>query len=171
MNKKLVTIVSLIVISSFLFGTIVSAKSENNPFNQIWSAIFDLQSQVDEIEASSGAIRYVYEGTIDLNSDGDVIKTETDDPFSLTSDLHYKAINVPELELNDMPQVDVYVKIYNQNGTIDEMWRKAESIMIGTDRAIAVYDEQTVLINYKMNSSLGNTGYWINGEYKIVVIK
>lgn len=168
-SKRLAVFVSLVVISSFLFGTMVSASSDKNPFNLIWGAIFDLQTQIDEIEASAGSTRIVYQGTIDLSSSGDVIKVVTHD---LTAEYHYALINIPEVELDDMPQVEVYVKLYDQSHVTDDLWRNADTLIIASDHSVVVYDEQSVLINYKTSFSPdGHTTTWISGEYKIVVVK
>lgn len=53
-SKKIVTLASVIVIASFLFGTAVAAALEGKPFKEIWEAIFDLQTQIDEIELTPG---------------------------------------------------------------------------------------------------------------------
>ena len=107
-SKRLVTFVSLVVISSFLFGAVVSASSDKNPFNQLWEAIFDLQTQVDELEASSGTTRTVIEVSIDLEADGDVITYEYSDFLQTSVETHWKRIEAPQIELDDMPLVQIF---------------------------------------------------------------
>jgi hypothetical protein len=164
-TRLIVIVVTATMLSSLLAG-LTFAKNENNPFAQIWNAVFVLQSRVDEIEASS-TTRYVIEGVIDLAEDGDVIS-----PSSELSNVmfHWKTVSVPQLTLDDMPLINVYLK--PPSGEFMDpfdMWRDNGEDW-GYYYLKAVYDEQTIYICYKRVDS-SETTYFINGEYMIVVVK
>jgi hypothetical protein len=59
LNRKYVVVAAVIVLASFLFGTMAAAAPSGRPFEDIWNAIFGIQddvesleAQVDELEAS-----------------------------------------------------------------------------------------------------------------------
>ena len=166
---KRTILIALVVAAAMLTSLFVGftfARDENSPFAQIWSAMFDLQTRVDEIESSS-TTRYVIEGVIDLTQDGDVIA-----PSSELSNVmfHWKIVSVPQLTLDDMPLINVYLKPPSgEFSGLFDMWRDNGEDW-GYYYLKAVYDEQTVYICYKRVDS-SETTYFINGEYKIVVIK
>lgn len=164
-TRLIVIVVTAAMLTSLLAG-LTFAKNENHPFAQIWSAVFDLQSQVDEMEASS-TTRYVIEGVINLTQDGDVIAASSESSNVM---FHWKAVPVSQLTLDDMPLINVYLKPPNgEFSGLFDMWRDNGEDW-GYYYLKAVYDEQTLYICYKRVDG-SETTYFINGEYKIVVVK
>ncbi len=122
--------------------------------------------EVGDSEKTSGAVRYVVEGSFDVEESGDVIET-----FGSTEE-NWKAIPVPQLTSKDMPLVRVYYRPNNTSTSTHEMWRESGEAMDTFPTLSVVYDEQRVLILYKkVYIDYGLTNYLCNGEYKIVVIK
>lgn len=174
-RKKVVILVSVLLIASMLLGTAALAKGEKgNPFQQIWTAIFgiqddveDLQNQIDEIEIEIGAIRYVIEGTFDTTEEGDIVELN-----NIGDEYHWKRITVAQLTFSDMPLVKTYVKPNdNLPSSPHDMWRDAGEGLGSLPTAYTVYDEQSVLIFFKRIRTDGTEDYYMNGDYKIVVIK
>lgn len=206
-KKKMIALISIVVISSTILGTSVLAQktqqSNGQPFQELWNAIFglqddigdlqpqltdlqtqindsqtqvselqsqidDLQTQLDDLHAENETImRTVIEGSFNVTEDGDIIEvTESGD------ELHWKNITVEELTFSDMPLIDVYVKPNNNTVTTPEdMWRNAGEGLGDQPTAYAVFDEQSVLIFYKRILNDGTENYFMNGDYKIVVVK
>ncbi|MEJ2242079.1 MAG: hypothetical protein P8Y18_08055 [Candidatus Bathyarchaeota archaeon] len=135
---------------------------------ELESQIDDLQTQLDDLQAENETIvRTVIEGSFNVTEDGDIIDvTESGD------ELHWKNITVEELTFSDMPLINVYVKPNNNTATTPEdMWRNAGEGLGEQPTAYAVFDEQSVLIFYKRILNDGAENYFMNGDYKIVVVK
>jgi hypothetical protein len=120
---------------------------------------------------AGSAPRYVIEGSFDMAQDGDVIE-----PMGGSRLDHWKRISVPQLTLEDMPLVTVYIKNDLATSTPHDMWREAGEGHGILPTVSAVYDEQSVLICYKRENYpvQGSTLYLFPGEviqYKIVVVK
>jgi len=109
------------------------------------------------------ATRYVIEGSINLTSDGDLIKHIT----GIDSAYHWKRINVTQITLSDMPLVQVFTKpysiIYEDAEDLKQMWKEYSYELY--------YDEGCLYIYYKVITSGQDPNYAINGDYKIVVVK
>lgn len=163
-NKKLVVIFSVFVVSSFLFGTVVSAVSEKNPFNQLWEAIFELQSQVDEIESSSGTTRSVYDVSIDLESDGDFIEEYYQELFQRTQYTHWKIIDIPQIDFADMPIIDVYTKAPFE----DRLWMGENPNWYVANGELYI---QYKYVTVPDSNPADVTVQYFNSEYTIVAIK
>jgi hypothetical protein len=116
---------------------------------------------------AGSATRSVIEGSFNVTQEGDVIEV------SGATESHWKRIPVPQLTLEDMPLVKVYFKPTNLTvSTPHEMWRDVGEGLGALPTVSAVYDEQSVLILYKrVYLDMGETIYYFNGEYKIVVVK
>ena len=118
-----------------------------------------------------GATRYVIEGSFDMAQNGEVIE-----PMGGSRLDHWKRISVPQLTLEDMPLVTVYIKNDLATSTPHDMWREAGEGHGILPTVSAVYDEQSVLICFKRENYAGPglTTYLFPGEfiqYKIVVVK
>lgn len=118
-----------------------------------------------------GATRYVIEGSFDMAQNGEVIE-----PMGGSRLDHWKRIPVPQLTLEDMPLVTVYIKNDLATSTPHDMWREAGEGHGILPTVSAVYDEQSVLICFKRENYAGPglTTYLFPGEfiqYKIVVVK
>jgi hypothetical protein len=50
-KKKSAVLISVFVIASFLFGTLVAASPNGTPFQDLWDAIFGLQNNVDNLQS------------------------------------------------------------------------------------------------------------------------
>jgi len=152
-TKIIIAVVSVVVVASLVAGLALT-------LNQIWNAIYDIQKEL-EIRA----ITYVIEGSFDVTQAGDVVEVMPDTEF------HWKRIPVPQLTLEDMPNIQVYVKTdWDQYAPLDT-WKDvyvAHGIMPSSS---VVYDEQSVLVLYKRVITDLGTDYFFNGEYKVTVTK
>jgi len=153
-TKIIIIVVSVVVVASLVAGLVLT-------LNQIWNAIGDIQ---EELEVRS--ITYVIEDSFDVTQDGDVIEQMTDTVW------HWKRITVPQLTLEDMPNIQVYVKTndWDKYAPLDT-WKDiyvAHGIMPSSS---VVYDEQSVLLLYKRIIADLGIDYFFNGEYKITVTK
>ena len=135
---------------------------------ELESQIDDLQTQLEELQAVNETIsRTVIEGVFNVTEDGDIIEVTASG-----DELHWKNITIEELTLSDMPLITVYVKPNNNTITTPEdMWRLAGEGLGNQPTAYVVFDEQTVLIFYKRILNDGTENYFMNGNYKIVVVK
>ncbi len=154
-TKIVIAVVSIVVVASLVASLVFT-------LNQIWNAIYDIQ---EELEIRS--ITYVIEGSFDVAQDGDVIEAMPNTEF------HWKRIAVPQLTLEDMPNIQVYVKTNDRdNYTPLDTWKDvyvAHGIMPSSS---VVYDEQSVLVLYKrVGTDDGTVDYFFNGEYKVTVTK
>lgn len=121
-NKKIIFVASaLLLLASF---TLVNAETNGQPFLALQDAINNLQSQIDNLRSqisdsdTGGAHRKVYTGTIPsslpstLGDDDKVVDTElTEQGITYRRLDYYKIVTIPEINTNDMPQVDFYVKV------------------------------------------------------------
>lgn len=153
-TKIIIAVVFVVVVASLVAGLALT-------LNQIWNAIYDIR---EELEIRS--ITYVIEGSFDVTQDGDVVEVMPDTEF------HWKRITVPQLTLEDMPNIQVYVKTndWDQYAPLDT-WKDvyvAHGIMPSSS---VVYDEQSVLVLYKRVITDLGTDYFFNGEYKVTVTK
>jgi hypothetical protein len=129
--------------------------------------------------------RYFVEGFFNVTQDGDLIyyTNETDGDYYLYTEEHWKRISVPQLELNDMPSVQVFVtttfvSIENVTEPI-EMWKWYGPVTGGAVHVM--YDEGCVYLQYKNYAEYydalfthewkQDTIYRFDGNYKIVVVK
>lgn len=157
-----------------LATTVLAQDKIGKPFQELWDAIFgieddvvDLQNQIDDIESRNYTMRYVIEGTFNITEDGDTVVSS---PYGYEE--HWKNIDVPQLTFSDMPIVKVYIKPSNNlPSSPHDMWRDAGEGLGDNLSAFAVYDEQGVLICFKRVRADGTENYYMNGDYKIVVIK
>lgn len=103
----------------------------------------------------SPVLKKVYTGTIDISRNGDVIiQTEF-------LRFHWAVISVPEITLNDMPVVDVFVKphpgwLYLYPGVPPNSWVKLGTSDGGLAPGVA-FDEGRVYILYKKELALPST--------------
>ena len=153
-TKIIIVVVSVVVVASLVAGLILT-------LNQIWNAIDDIQ---EELEVRS--ITYVIEGSFDVTQDGDVIEEMTDTAW------HWKRIPVPQLTLEDMPNIQVYVKTndWDKYAPLDT-WKDIYVSHGVMPSSSVVYDEQSVLVLYKRVIFDLGIDYFFNGEYKITVTK
>jgi hypothetical protein len=153
-TKIIIAVVSVVVVASLVASLALT-------LNQIWNAIYDIQEEL-EIRA----ITYVIEGSFDVTQDGDVVEVMPDTEY------HWKRIPVPQLTLEDMPNIQVYVKINDRDKYAPlDTWKDVyatHGIMPGSS---VVYDEQSVLVLYKRFITDLGTDYFFNGEYKVTVTK
>ncbi len=175
-NKQIIILLSTVLLTSLFIGNFALAMNENNPFTQLWNTIFNiqtdvknlqtkttnLQTEINELENTTGTTRTVIKGVFNITANGDVIYS----PSSATS-RHYKKIDVPQLTLNDMPTIQVFVKPFNEYGyypsELYRMWKEPSSPdELG-------YGEGYILLHYKTTNPLQT--YDINSEYIIVVVK
>jgi uncharacterized protein YlxW (UPF0749 family) len=190
----MIVVISVVALLSMIVGTTVlaqktqqstaekSQQSNGQPFLELWNSISGLQSdtgdlqlqidelqtQLDDFQAENETImRYVIEGSFNVTEDGDVIElNDSGDEY------HWKNITVEELTFSDMPLINVYVKPNNNIVTTPEdMWRIAGEGPGTQPTAYAVYNEQSVLIFYKRILNDGTENYFMNGDYKIVLVK
>ena len=118
---------------------------------------------------AGNATRYVIEGWFNTSESGDLTLTDSFGPQT-----HWKRINVPQLTLQDMPSVEVYVKsneptnvtINGQKTTIN-MWVNHHQLIGNPDGIL--YDNGAVYIYYKYTDPASHPA--ITGDYKIVIIK
>ena len=153
-TKIIIAVVSVVVVASLVAGLAFT-------LNQIWNAIYDIQ---EELEVRS--ITYVIEGSFDVTQDGDVVEEMTDTVY------HWKRISVPQLTLEDMPNIQVYVKTNDRDkfAPLDK-WKDVYATHGVMPSSSVVYDEQSVLVLYKRIITDLGIDYFFNGEYKITVTK
>jgi len=153
-RKIIIAVVSVVVVASLVAGLALT-------LNQIWNAIYDIQGELE-----TKAVTHVIEGSFDVTQDGDVVEVMTDTVY------HWKRIPVPELTLDDMPNIQVYVKTNERDKyTPLDTWKDvyvAHGIMPSSS---VVYDEQSILVLYKRVITDLGIDYFFNGEYKITVTK
>jgi hypothetical protein len=122
--------------------------------------------------------RYVIEGTLDVEQDGDMIKSHNiGDEY--VQYYHWRKIDVPQLTLADMPLVNVYLRTVAEDdvGVLSStlLWKDAlegwDSIIRNTGPV--VYGDGCVYIFYKISTD--EHGDYnlarITGDYIIVIIK
>jgi hypothetical protein len=131
-----------------------------------------------------GAIRYVIEGSFDVEQNGDLIKY--DETFmGIAIVHHWKKIEIPQLTLSDMPLVRVYLRTTFES--VEEVsqpmqfWRDPVTLYYGyssiTENGGILYDEGCIYVYYKQVSQYPNdvdppyTSYVTNGEYQIDFMK
>lgn len=133
------------------------------------------------LEVTSRATRYIIEGSFDVTEDGDLTKY-VDFGGSSTSEFHWKRIDVPQLELADMPSVQVFVKttfesIENETEPID-LWISPNPNIGWAPHVL--YDDGSIYIEFKeryKSYDIFNeewkqgVAYIMDGNYKIVVVK
>jgi Collagen triple helix repeat (20 copies). len=118
---------------------------------------------------AGNATRYVIEGSFNTSQNGDLTQT------SYGTTTHWKRISIPQLTLDDMPSIEVYVRSTEPvNVTIDgqqttiQPWVRFHQLIGNPDGII--YDQGALYLYYKQTS--GNSTYTaITGDYKVVVIK
>ena len=127
----------------------------------------------------AGARHKVYTGSFDVNASGEEIKTDTDSvdctnplyaTWSKYTYYHWKKIVVPELDLNSMPSIKVYTKLYEDF----DIFPLSGNVWIEmSGYSLTAYTQGNVYILYKYvdqhcNGTLETTPY-LTGEYKIVL--
>ncbi len=159
-SKSIIVLLSVVLLTSFFIGNYALAKNENNPFTELWNALFgvqeaveELQTQVNELEVASGTTRTVIEGSFNVAANGDVIIEIS----GRTN--HYKRIDIPQLTINDMPMLQAFVKPPSISPT-PLLWQQST----------AYCAEGYVLLLYKYVTA-NSTATFMNGEYKIVIVK
>jgi len=154
-KRRIIIIVASVAAAVSLFAGLALA------FSQIWDTINDIQE-----ELQTKAIRYVIEGSFDVNQNGDIIEELTDTEY------HWKRIAVPQLTLEDMPLIQVCVKTNDRDSyTPSDKWKDAYVAHGILPSSSVVYDEQSVLVLYKRVFTDLGVDYFFNGEYKVTVIK
>lgn len=116
-----------------------------------------------------GSNRTVIQGTFNISAPGDVIYNYTGG----ADEQHWKKIAVPQLTLNDMPLVEVYVKINSTYPGLSEPkqeWVEANHTPTWLFGGNVRLEEGYVNLFFKTVDS-GSTSYANLGEYRIVVIK
>ena len=153
-TKIIIVIVSVAVVASLFVSLALT-------LNQIWNTIYDIREELD-----IRAITYMIEGSFDVTQDGDVVEVLG------ATDYHWKRILVPQLTLEHMPNIQVYVKTNDRDNYAPlNTWKDvyvAHGIMPSSS---VVYDEQSVLVLYKRVSTDLGIDYFFNGEYKVTVTK
>ena len=124
------------------------------------------------LAGAAGASRYVIEGSFNVTQDGELIELW----YEGTEARHYKRIDIPQLTLSDMPSVQVYVKTYVdfvQDEPI-EMWKLHFPEWVRFDEGCVFFKFKTHVEYYDdlfTHAWVIDTGYDIDGNYKIVVVK
>lgn len=126
--------------------------------------------------------RYVIEGFFNVTQVGDLVYYVNNTDYPSYSEEHWKKIEVPQIELSDMPSVQVYVKttfvsIENETAPV-EMWKWYGPVTGGAVHVML--NEGCVYIQYKNYEDYYDifaqewkqvTNYRFDGNYKIVVVK
>jgi hypothetical protein len=153
-RKMIIVAVSVVVVASLVAGLALT-------LNQIWNTIYDIQGELE-----TKAITRVIEGSFDVTQNGDVVEARTDTVY------HWKRIPIPELTLDEMPNIQVYVKTNERDKyTPLDTWKDiyvAHGVM---PTSSVVYDNQSILVLYKRVFTDFGIDYFFNGEYKVTVTK
>jgi hypothetical protein len=150
----IIVAVSVVVVASLVAGLALT-------LNQIWNTIYDIQG-----ELKTKAITRVIEGSFDVTQNGDVVEARTDTVY------HWKRILVPELTLDDIPNIQVYVKTNERDKyTPLDTWKDVYVAHGVMPTSSVVYDNQSVLVLYKRVFTELGIDYFFNGEYKVTVTK
>ncbi|MCK4477541.1 hypothetical protein KAU88_03310 [Candidatus Bathyarchaeota archaeon] len=72
LNKKIVTLTSVIAIISFLIGTALVAAGPEDPLTEMWEAIFGIQDDVEDLQTQIDLQAQI----ADLQSEVDVLKAQ-----------------------------------------------------------------------------------------------
>jgi hypothetical protein len=167
------TILIVSIISAILISSSVSVAALGLTDQQGTQEPIGTQQPVKDDEATGAtnatgktgptgnATRYVIEGWFNTSLPGDLVY----------EGMNWKRINVPQLDLADMPSVQLFVKSNNPaNVTIDgqpatiNMWENYHAVIGNPDGIL--FDNGCVYICYE-----GNGYSPISGDYKIVVVK
>jgi hypothetical protein len=130
------------------------------------------------------ATRYVIEGAFTITEEGDIIHYYygPEEGYPSYSEEHWKRIDVPQINLSDMPSVQVFVKtsfvsIENETEPI-EMWKGYGPVTGGAVHVM--YDKGCVYLQYKNYGEYYDvfaqewnnvTSYRFDGNYKIVIVR
>lgn len=149
-----------ILISLIMFGLVLSG---------ILGAKL-IQAQTTELPV----FQKVYQGKFDITQPGDVIL-----PYTDVITAHWKRISIPEIRLDNMPAISVYLKPYGDEANFRPVDSWSLNAAPGRSQAISV-KEGELYIWYKnyvkeIPESMGGqvipakTYYFCTGEYKIVI--
>lgn len=80
------------------------------PFQELLDLINSLAARITALEAGggSGAQRIVFSGTIDLESAGDLVRTDDDSANNRRRVRHFKVFSISDLTTEDPPSVTLY---------------------------------------------------------------
>lgn len=119
------------------------------------------------VGGSGVAKNKVYEGTIDLTQNGDETVSETNQ--GCTSTIHFEKIAIPEIDLNNMPNVSLYDKPHSSFSWL----APNNGDVLRKDSLNMYFDQGYIYLSYKSTYSAScnfNTMYATSGDYKIVVV-
>jgi len=158
-------------------ATAGAGLDDNKPFivNDDMEVVGDLT-----VNGAAVAKKKVYQGTLDMDADGDEVVSVDQNPecpfddYTATYDYHWAKIAVPELDMSDMPEINVYA--YEENAASGwpndgEAW---EFLGGGHYPNYVKFIDGYVYINYKLVDNVCDgtvrTTDQIDGPYKIVVV-
>jgi hypothetical protein len=124
--------------------------------------------QSTAVSAGNNLTRKVYEGTIDVSQDGDIVVEDFGAKY------HYKQVEIPEMEIDDFPMINVYVRLVKGDmyGTLPTniSWVQpiADDDLVGGDLLYTI-DNGNVYLLYKYEEDEYESIFF--SEYKIVIIK
>ncbi len=125
------------------------------------------RSQNNDVEMGRIARIRVYQGVFDVNQPGDLVTSEGEEPFRAY--YHWKKFNIRELSLIRTPSIVYYTKGGDSNlprYPADAWFVRRATVIPDTD---AVIKDGNFYLNYKRIWSDGQTNYFMDGNYKIVV--
>lgn len=164
----------------------VEGRVPGQPFQFLQNQIDQLKQQVGALQAT-GANRIVFSGTIDLNSAGDLVRTDDDIPNNRRRVRHFKVFAIPGLTTQDLPSVSLYQRRrtdlapFSTSGFF--LAGLANSFSnIATDITNLVFEEGQILLQFRVEvfnlttGALLGTFYGLDGpggtgDFRLVLIK
>lgn len=162
---------------SLTLGGTLAASSVSYSGSSSGLSSTNVQAALDEVKSLAN-IRYDrYTGSFNTGDNGDEITTEDGDVACLNptyvkyTRYHWKKIAVPEIDLNNMPSIKVYNKLYEDFDifpTPDNLWIEMSAY------SLAAYSQGYVHLLYKYVyencDGTVETYPFTTGEYKIVIL-
>jgi len=156
-------------------------KTIEQKLTEIEQRLTELEEEVNSGNANKDEIsQVIYEGSFDVTQDGDIIIQRPCPSCSPEEQelWHWKEIIIPEIDLDNMPDVKIYVKpypltemlwFYPNNG---DVWGDTYAVPWSSSLpTFAVFDQGKVLLHYK-RCYVGEGCYdepTFSGDYKVVV--
>jgi len=165
------------ILGSLTLGGTLPASSVSYSNSTSGLSATTVQAAIDEVKGLANVRSKTYTGTFNVNDAGDEITTEdgslscSQPTYTKYYRYHWKKIAIPEIDLNNMPSIKVYNKLYQdfdvfpQSGNI---W-----IEIGA-YSLTAYDQGNLYILFKevdeVCDGTTETTTYVTGEYKIVLL-
>lgn len=178
--KKLTILGTLILVLAL--GTTTYGVPPGQPFQELLDLINSLAARVTALETSGGggATRSVFQGTIDLDSTGDEVRTEAPDSQGVVRTRHFKTFVIPDLSLADPPAVTLFQRrrtdlaVFTTTGFF--VGGLANNFRAENDITNVLIEEGQILLQFRVDRSNATPLYGLDGpggtgEFRLVLIR